>query len=890
MRYWFRSLFERNQRDAELNDELSAHLEFEIEARMKRGESRAEAERNARLRLGNPTNVAEQTRASWSLAWLEGISQDVRFAMRLMRKSPVFTLSAVASLALGIGANTAIYSVFTRVVVDSLAVQAPDDLFQVTVRQPQQKANEYNASFSYPFIQEVAQQSTTIDGVSCSTRRDASFRNGDGTRMLSGELVCGNLFDLLGLKPALGRLLHAEDNVKPGAHPVIVLAHHFWGSEFGGDPNVLGKTIQLNRQTFTVIGVAPASYFSMHKGNVPAYYIPVVMDGALDGVESGTTEGQSWWLRMFVRRKPGVTVEKMNSEINALRLRNWEKYEAATASEFSTRRSTESRTDLLACGGGFDSAQRANEYGRPFQLLMAVVGVVLLIACINIANLLLARAAARQREIATRLAIGASRWRLIRQFLTESLMLSCAGGVAGFLLSVSLERLLMLEAFGKNSLLLLERGPSASALWLTAGLTLLTGIGFGLAPALTADRMGIRGQHRFLGRKLMVSFQVALSVLLLTGAGLFLQTLGNLRKIDSGFVRENLVSMLTTPDSGGRSKDALFGYYRNLTQHVQQLPGVMGVSLSNMGMLAGGQWSSGLQVDGVVLPEGEPGALRNAVGAGFFSIIGAKFVEGRDFVPADNRPTAPKVAIVNESFARRYFGKTSALGRRIGRGARHGMNDRPDVAIVGVVKDLRDYAINASGDRYWYVPYEQQERLGGLYVNVRMSGDAQAGLAMVKSAIHSFDANLPISRETTMAMAVESQIRQERLVAMLSTFFAGVALLLAVIGLYGVMSYTVERRTREIGIRLALGEPRAQVLGRVMGEALVFIGLGVAAGVPMSLGLGSYAQKLLYGVKPTDWFSIAIAVLAISAFGMTAGWITARRASSIEPMSALRVE
>jgi predicted permease len=879
-----------NHRDHDLNEELQAHLAHEIDQRMARGESPEEAERNARLEFGNLTQVAEQTRESWRYAFLTGFWQDLTFAWRLMRKSPVFTLAAVASLALGIGANTAIYSVFSKALRDPLAVHQPQDLFQLAFRTVEDKPDEYHSSFSYPFIQEIQRNAKTIQGATCSAGTSASYRSGNLSRILGGELVCGNLFDVLGLKPSLGRLFTPQDNITPGAHSLVVLAHHFWSSEFNSDPSIIGRQIELNQRKFTVIGVAPKTYFSMRKGNIPAYFIPIVMDGTLNNGPTDTTSTQSWWIRVMLRRKPDATEARMNAELTALRRNNWDRYERPTATDYAKKLADSAAVQVLPAARGFDAAQKAAEYDKPLQLLMAVVGAVLLIACINIANLLLARAAAREREIATRLAIGASRWRLIRQFLTESLALSALGGLTGLALSLALERILMVEAFGKASALMLNNAPTPAVLLITLGLSVIAGLGFGLIPALTADRQGIRSTHRLTGRKLMVSFQVALSILLLSGAGLFLQTLNNLRNIDSGFNRENLISMAVTPQPAGRSKDALLAYFRNLTESVGNVPGVRSVALSNIGLLSGSQWSSGLQVAGVVVPPNEPGPLRNAVGPNFFTVIGAKFLEGRDFIAADNQVNAAKVTIVNESFARRYFGNSSALGRKIGRGSRPDLNDQPDFTIIGVVKNLRDSQINGQADRYWYVPYEQQERLNAVFLNVRTHGDPTSMMAAVKAAVAQVDPDVPTSRETTMTMAVEAQIGQERLVARLSAFFALVALLLAVVGLYGVMAYTVERRSREIGIRLALGESRRQVLNRFLGEALTFIGIGVLIGVPMALALGSYAEKILYGVKPADMFSISIAVLSILLFGTLAGYLTARRAASIEPSSALRCD
>jgi len=888
---WY-SLTGRENRDQELSEELSAHLEMEFEARMAKGESMDSARRNARLALGNMTGVAEATRGNWSFSLLTDLGQDMSFAYRLMRKSPVFTLAAVASLALGIGANTAIFSVFRMTLLDPLAVHAPEDLYQLAFRTMESRPDSYTASFSYPLIQVIAKEATTLSAVTCSASRQPSYRAGSNSRLIPAELVCGNLFDVLGLKPALGRLLTAEDNIKAGGHPVVVLAHHFWRSEFGGDPDVMGKTLELNRNKFTVIGVAPPTYFSMSKGNTPALFLPIVMDGTLQGGPSDTNTRQSWWIRVMLRRKPGVPADAMNAEMTALLQRDWEFSDREELNDYRKKLISSTAASVMSAERGFDTVRRERLYGKAFQLLIGVVAVVLLIACINIANLLLARATARQREISTRLAIGASRWRLVRQLLTESMALALLGGAAGLLLAIGLERVLVFEAFGRSALLSVPEVPTPRVLLTTLGLSIVAGLGFGLAPALTADRQGIRASHRITGRKLMVSFQVALSVLLLSGAGLFLQTLENLRRIDSGFRRENLLTMSIAPEAGGRSREALLGYYRNVTEALRETPGVSGVSLSSIGMLAGSQWGSGIQVAGVVIPPGEPTPLRNAVGSGFFTVIGAKLLEGRDFGEVDNRPDAAKVAIVNESFARKYFGKESALGRKIGRGAqlRPGLKDEPIHSIIGVVKDLKDSRINEAVEMYWYVPYEQQERIEGMNVNVRTSGDATQMMALLRARVAQVDPYVPISRESTMAMAVEDQIRQERLVARLSAFFAGVALLLAVVGLYGVMAYTVERRSKEIGIRMALGETRGSILWRVLRETLIYICIGAIAGVPMALGLGFAAEKLLYGVKPADWVSIGIAVMMISTFGLMAGLVSARRAASIEPMSALRIE
>jgi predicted permease len=697
-------------------------------------------------------------------------------------------------------------------------------------------------------------------------------------------MVCGNLFEVLGLQARVGRLIGKED----GANAVAVLAHHFWQTEFGGDRDVVGRKIELNRVSYTVIGVAPAGYFSLYKGATPKVFVPVLTDGLLKGKPSETPLRTMWWLRILLRAKPGASPEQMNAELTPLLRQFWRGSEE-NVSAFLDREIQSLQVSVLGAGGGYDQARREAQYSGAFALLLAVVGVVLLIACINIANLLLARATARQKEIATRLALGASRGRLVRQFLTESLALAVLGGVVGFLLALSLEQVLMAEAFGENALVLVRDGARPQLLCLTLGLSLIAGVSFGLLPALTADRQGLNTDTgRFVGRKLMVSFQVALSVLLLSAAGFFLQTLENYRRIDAGFERENLVTMRLTPPTG-QSREALLAYYGRVERALEGMPGVQGASMSSLGILVDYQWSSGIHVVGLSIPEGEAGPLRNAVWPRFFGVIGAKLIEGREFDEGDNRPDAPKVAIVNESFARRYFGKDSPLGRQIGPGVRAG--DVPEnFTIVGVVKDLRDARINLSPERYWYVPVAQQRRIESVDVYVRGAANGGPAVSSVRSVIASLDAGVPISEEGTVALAVEAQLRQERLVARLSLFFAGVALLLAVVGLYGVMAYTVERRTKEIGIRMALGESRGEVLWKVIRETVVYLGIGVLVGVPLSIGLGRLAEKMLFGVKPVDLVSIGVAVAAISLFGLMAGLVSARRAASIEPLAALRIE
>jgi predicted permease len=886
------ALLGRARRDADLEAELTAHLEHQVHALVQRGWSEEDAKREARLRLGNPTGVAEQTRDVWWFAVWTGIWQDARFALRWMRRAPVFTLAAVASLALGIGANTAIYSVFERVLFGELPVRDPEELVQVVFRDAGTQPGSWDASLPYPLWRELAYESgmgsgtgsgmgsgTGIADLSCIAVTRPSFAENASTRMVLAELTCPNYFQTMGLRPQLGRLL------RPGDERVVVLADHFWRSQYGADPTIVGKKLTLSGTVFEVVGVAPREYFSSRKTNAPALFVPIEMDGVLMASTSITADPQSYWLAMFGRVRGGANREALEQALTA-RMRGYLTSTGGDGEE-NKRRIATLRVSLLSARTGVDSHDADQEYRAPFLCLMAVVGTVLLIACINIANLLLARASARQREIATRLAIGASRWRLVRQFLTESLALALLGGALGIALALAMEQALLREAMGASVLVQAGGLPSSGVMWFALGVTLLAALLFGLAPAWTADRQGLQVRSRFLGRKLMVSLQVALSVVLLSSAGLFLKTIERLRNTDAGFDRRQMVTLTVRPILAGMNDAQAAVYYRALEEKLAGTPGVRQAVLCVVPLMGFAQWSSGIQVEGMMISATERPPMRNAVSAGYFTALGSRLLAGRDFTAADNRPNAPKVAIVNESFARRYFGGASPLGRRIGVG---NQSARPEHEIVGVVRDLLDFRLGQERESYWYVPYAQQARMNSMTVVARVEGDLDAMLKTVRAEVAAVDARVPISRETTMADNVEQQIQQERLIAYLSAFFAGVAVLLAVVGLYGVMSYTVERRTREIGIRVALGESRAAVMGRVLREAGMFVGLGALGGVGLAWSLAGLLEKLLHGVPSRDFAMLLAAVGVVALFGMAAGYVTARRAAGIDPARALAAE
>jgi predicted permease len=866
---------------------LESHLLHEQDRLHAQGYTEGEARRRARLHLGNPTLTAEDTRAQWRFSSISSVAQDLRFAARLMRRNPVFTIAAILSLALGIGATTAVFSVFDKVLFGALPVESPETLVRVQFEEPNTSRDRIGEAMPYPYTLELQRNAKTLTDVSCSSGARPSLSERGGSRLISAELVCGNYFQTLGLRPQLGRLLTPADNQRAGEHTVAVLSHHFWQSEYAGDPNIVGRTITLSRVPFVVVGVAPEGFFSVRKSNAPAVFVPIVMDGVMYGGPTGTNFPGSYWLAIFARKPASLPASAVQAELTP----GFREYRRVNAegpfSDYQKKVEAGIRIVIEDASRGIDSGDADEQYGKPFLLLMAVVATVLLIACINIANLLLARASARQREISTRLAIGASRPRLIRQFFTESVALAALGGVAGIALSLALEHWLLREGIGISSLLLSTSVPAPKVLAFAAAITALSAIVFGLLPACVADRQGLNARSKFAGRKLLVSLQVALSIMLLMAAGIFLKTIQNLRAVDTGFDRAQMVSLMVRPELSGLSRDAFPAYYRQVEERVAQVPGVRGVMLMTIPIVDFSQWGSGLQIAGQEVPPGEPSPMRNTVGPNLFTALRARMLEGRDFLPSDNSPNAPKVAIINESFARRYFPGVSPLGKHIGPGNKA---ERPRFQIIGVVRDLLDNRIQEKPERYWYVPYLQQTRIAAMVIAARVDGSTGEMLKRVRAAVSEVNRVVPITRERTMEENVETQIRQEKVIAQLCTLFGAIAALLAVIGLYGVMAYTVERRTREIGIRIALGETQTAVLWRILREALLYLGIGAAIGIPLALGLGRFAEKLLYGVPAQDWTTLSASILAVSSAGALAGFVSAKRAAAIEPWRALRTE
>ncbi len=859
-------------------------------------EMRFHAEMAGRAQFGNLTLLREDSRLQWGFGTLDRFSQDVRFAIRMLRKSPVFTAVAVLSLTLGIGANTAIFSVINAVILRSLPVPHPEQLVALNHADFQNSAMR---SFPYLFYRELRDHNDIFSGILCQTGMSPSLSVNGNAERVSGELVSANYFDVLGLRPHAGRLFRAEDETAGGANRVIVLSYSFWRRRFAGDLSIIGKAVDLNTTPMTVIGIGPPEFDSLTTGFNPDVRVPITMQPQMYLSGSMLASRDDWWLHLVGRLKSGVTREEAEAALTA-RLRRYVKQvnNGQPVSEFRRHVFESTRMNLLPAGTGL--ATQAERGAKQLWVLMAVVGIVLLSGCLNIANLLLARTAARRREIAVRLSLGAPRRRLIRQLLTESVLLAFAGGAGGVVFAVAGARLLAMFLTAGQPGMSLHVMPDARVLTFTLALSLLTGILFGLAPAVQGTRIDVtpelKGElsrlpgTRISWRKALVSIQVALSVLLLIAAGLFLRSLIRLRTMDLGFDQRNVLEASLDPTLIGYGQRQTQAFYREVGDRVARIPGVLSVSFSSVGLVSDSDWGSGITVQGYQPKEDDVGPDRNIVGPRYFSTLRIPMIKGRDFTTRDHAHS-PHVAIVNETFARFYFGKQDPIGKLIGPG---GKTPVADFAIVGVAKDGKYANLRESATRFWYIPYEQYGETGrelhGLAMYARTAGDPLKEAGAVRRVVHSLDPKVPVFDVKTLEQQIDEDLATDRMVATLSTFFSLLTALIAAIGLYGVMTFSMTQRKREIGIRMALGAQRSAVIRSVMREVAVLIALGIALGIPCALGLGKFVKSILFEIKPTDEFVFVTAIALSVVVTLAAGYLPARRAASIDPTVALRYE
>lgn len=838
---------------------------------------------------------------------MRNIFEDFRYALRLLRKSPAFTTAAVVTLALGIGANTAIYTLLDQAMVRSLPVKEPSKL--VVLRFSGEDTGSTHARgdsdlvFSYPMYRDLRDRNSVFSGLIATSWAQVGVQWRNQPNLEDAELVSGNYFDVLGLHPAAGSLLLPSDDLAQNGSPAAVLSFDYWRRRFGFDPKIVNQSISINGHPFTVIGVAPPGFHSVVSGDAPALFVPMTMKPEITPDWNDLEDRRSSWLSVVGRLKPGLTREQAHAGIDQL-------WHAIRADELKQLGNTTQRFrdafltySHLFLDDGSKGVPVRGVVPTTVLIAMGMAVLMALMSCTNVAGLLLVRVAKRTREISVRYALGAQRRRLIQQLLAEGLLLGLSGASIGMLLAPRIATVLIHSIWGGRSQHGFTASPDFRILAFNFGLALLVSVVFSLAPAFQFRRpdvtQALKQQAAVIAggsvhlRRATVVAQVALSLLLLVGAGLFVRTLRNLRTLNVGFVTDHLVTFTVDPKLAGYEDKQTSALYREILDKLSALPGVQSAAATNDPELANNNWGRNITIAGYQPAEGDHMNVEwERVSPGYFSTLKMPLLAGREISDSDRLGTH-KVAVVNESFARRYFGQPqAALGQYFCGGAGR---VTPDIEIVGVVKDVRHTTVRETTRRTVFLPYLQDTDPGhayalGLAFYVRTWQDPKAAEPTIRAAILALDSKLVLDAFHTMQEQVEGNLSDERVIALLATSFGVLAALLAGIGIYGVLAFATAQRTREIGLRMAMGASRVDVVRLVVREALWLAGIGIAAGVPLSLILARTVRDQLFGVSSHDLTTLAAVCATITAVAFASAIFPARRAAKVDPMVALRYE
>ena len=894
---WFRL---RNL-ESGLDRELQYHIDRRVSDLAESGMPESEARRQAAQEIGGVAQVREEVRDIWLTRWMRDFAYDLRFSARSFRRSPSFTATAVLSLALGIGTTTAIYSLVDQVILHALPVRDPQRLVLIDWKGDRVYGGfgSYNL-MSYPLCRDLQLQERFFEGVLCRAAITVNLSTGGDHKPAAAEIVSGTYFSVLGVNPALGRLLTSDDDQMPGASPVVVLSYDFWKAELAGAPDVVGRKVLVNRHTMTVIGVASPAFRGIDVGQVPSLWIPAAMSGNALPLDP-TSDRRTRWMQVLGRLRPDVTLPQAQAGLQpwfkAILEEDTRRVGFPTITAERRRRFLASTLELTPAPQGHSVMHRT--LSQPLWVLFTATGVLLALACLNVAGLFLARGSARDREISTRFALGASRGRIGRQLLADSVLVALAGGTLGVLLAPLAMQALIAFLPRETAANALQSAVDPRLLLFALLVSVAAGLLTGFAPALHAGRgaaissLKERGGTAFGGlalRRAIVTVQIAFTLILVIGAALFARTLAGLLAKGPGFVTSSLISFGIDPIKNGYSASEANRLVRGIHDELRALGSTQTSAVARVQLLTGGTWNNPMTIQAGQRITTDREVHLNAVTSGFFATLGAGILAGRDFDERDSRPAGeggPRVAIVNEAFVKRYLGGRSPLGARIAQGS--GPDVKPDVEVVGVVSNISYRGLRQEWEQA-YFPIGSDGFYEGANFYLRVRQTSGPVFQSIRTILRNADPTLSPTYFRTLDEQVSRALSTERMLAALSGSFGLLALLLSLVGLYGVMSFVVKQRTREIGIRVALGATRFSAIWLVLRDALIMIATGVAIALPSVWALGRLVESQLYDVKPTDPATIAVATLVLCSAALGAAFVPARRASTVNPTETLRFE